>query len=64
MFRNFPDILSVPQVAEALCIGQKAAYALVNENKLGHIRIGKTIKVPKQILIEYVLATARMNIEL
>ncbi len=64
MFREYPDILTIPQVAEAMGIGLKAAYALVNDNKLGAIRIGKNIKVPKRMLEEYVIATARMNIKL
>ncbi len=63
MFRDFPDILSISQVAQALGIGRKAAYALVNENKLGAIRIGRTIKVPKFSLEEFA-KTARMNIKL
>lgn len=63
MFRDYPDILTIPQVAKALGIGQKAAYALVNGHKLGAIRVGRTIKVPKFSLEEFV-KTARMNIKL
>lgn len=63
MFKNYPDILTVPQVAEALGIGRKAAYALVNENKLGAIRVGRTIKVPKMCLEEFI-KTARNNVVL
>lgn len=63
MFKEYPDIMTVPQVAEALKIGRKAAYALVNGNHLGHIRIGRTIKVPKEMLVEFV-KTARNNIKL
>ncbi len=63
MFKDFPDVLSVPQVAQALGIGRKAAYALVNEKKLGAIRVGRTIKVPKFSLEEFV-KTARYNVSL
>ncbi len=63
MFRDYPDILTISQVAKALGIGQKAAYALVKENKLGAIYIGRTIKVPKFSLEEFV-KTARNNIKL
>lgn len=63
MFKEFPDILSIPQVAQALGIGKKAAYALVNDNHLGALRMGKTIKVPKYCLEEYV-RTARLNVKL
>ena len=50
MFKEYPDIMTIPQVAEALKIGRKAAYALVNGNLLGHIRIGRNIKVPRKCL--------------
>ena len=63
MFKEFPDILTIPQVAKALGIGIKAAYALVNDYKLGALRMGKTIKVPKYCLEEYV-KTARFNVKL
>ena len=63
MFKDYPDILTIPQVAKALGIGKKAAYALVNNKQLGAVRIGRTIKVPKFCLEEYV-KTARNNIKL
>lgn len=63
MFKEYPDILTIPQVAQALGIGRKAAYTLVNDKKLGHIRVGRTIKVPKFSLEEFI-KTARNNIEL
>lgn len=63
MFKEYPDILSVAQVAQALGIGRKAAYALVNKHILGCVRIGRTIKVPKEALVEYV-RTARNNVVL
>lgn len=63
MFKDYPDILSIPQVAQALGIGRKAAYALVNGNKLGAIHVGRTIRVPKMMLEEYV-KTTRNNVKL
>lgn len=63
LFKEYPDILTIPQVAQALGIGLKAAYALVNNNILGALRVGRTIKVPKFSLEEYV-KTARNNVVL
>ena len=40
-----------------------AAYALVNEHRIGYIRMGKTIKVPKFCLEEFV-KSARNNVRL
>lgn len=63
MFKDYPDILTIPQVAKALGIGVKLAYALVNSNQLGAVRIGRAIKVPKFCLEEYI-KTARNNVKL
>ena len=63
MFKEYPDILTIPQVAQALGIGRKAAYDLVRSHQLGHIRVGKSIKVPKFSLEEFV-KTARNNVVL
>lgn len=63
MFKEFPDILTISQVAQALGIGKKAAYALVNQEKIGALRLGRTIKVPKFCLEEYI-KTARNNVKL
>lgn len=63
MFREYPDILTVAQVAQALGICTKAVYALVNGKKLGAIRVGRIIKVPKFCLEEFV-KTARNNVVL
>ena len=63
MFKEFPDILTVPQVAQALNVSTKAVYALVHANKLGWIRVGRSIKVPKFSLEEFV-KTARNNVVL
>ena len=63
LFREYPDILTVPQVAQALGIGKKAVYDLVNKKILGALRVGRTIKIPKFTLEEYV-KTARNNVVL
>lgn len=63
MLEDYPEILSVPQVAEALNISLAAAYTLVNEHRLGCIRIGRKIKVPKYCLEEFI-NSARENVML
>ena len=63
MFKDLPDILTISQVAEALSICEKAAYALVHTNQLGFKRIGKKYVIPKFCLEEY-LKSARNNVKL
>ena len=55
MFDDFPDILSVKDIMNALDIGRNKAYNLLQNNQIKFIRIGNTYKIPKTALIEYVL---------
>ncbi|WP_101909234.1 helix-turn-helix domain-containing protein [Marasmitruncus massiliensis] len=49
LFADLPDVLAVSDIQQALGIGRAAAYKLVGENKIKHIRIGKIIKIPKPL---------------
>lgn len=54
MFQDYPDILTPVQASKALRIGTKTFYSLIRERKLGHIRIGKKILVPRHCLVDFV----------
>ena len=41
MLRDYPDVLTVKQVACILGIGLNSAYRLVKEKQIGCIRVGK-----------------------
>ena len=56
MFNSYPDILTVKQMAQVLCIIENSAYRLVYSHTVGCKRIGRKIIVPKQCLIDYVLS--------
>lgn len=53
MFKNEPDVLTVPDVIRLLRIGKNSVYRLIREGAIGSIRQGKKIIVPKVCLIEY-----------
>ena len=61
MFNEYPDIMSVEQLAKALGIGRNSAYALVRSRTIGSKRVGRKIIVPKACGIDYV-RSARYNI--
>lgn len=61
MFKNYPDVLTVKQLAEALGIGKNKAYELINNHVIGSKRIGRKILIPKGCLIDY-LQSASYNI--
>ena len=53
MFRNEPDVLTVPEAAKLLRIGKNQAYELIRNGRLGAIKLGKKIIVPKPFLVDF-----------
>ena len=53
MLNNYPDVLTVKQLAEVLNIGLNAAYELVNRHEIGAKRIGRAIRIPKSSVTVY-----------
>lgn len=53
MFKNEPDVLTVPDVVRLLQLGKNTVYGLIKEGRIGSIKQGKKIIVPKVCLIEF-----------
>jgi excisionase family DNA binding protein len=59
IFREYPDVVSVEQMCEMLGgISAKTAYRLLRQNQIKHFKIGRTYKIPKLHIFEY-LAVAQ-----
>ena len=54
LFQDFPDLLSINDLRDALGIGRTTAYRLIKSEEIQYMRIGKTIKIPKCFLIDFV----------
>ncbi len=54
MFKNEPDILTVPDVIRLLRIGKNTVYSLIKDGSIASIKQGKKIIVPKTCLVDYV----------
>ena len=52
-YLNIPAILTVPQLAKFLGIGQNKAYALARSKQLDVLKIGNTIRIPRHALLKY-----------
>lgn len=50
---ELPLVLTVPQLAKVLNIGRNAAYELVKSGEIRSIHIGKSIRIPRDALMEY-----------
>ena len=54
IFSSFSDMLRIVDVQQALGIGRTKAYCLVQSGELPYVKIGNAIRVPKQLLIDYI----------
>lgn len=61
MFEQYAEILTVEQAAEALSMGKGSVYVLLRENKLKGFRNGRTWRVPKAAVVEYIYGVSKVN---
>lgn len=47
-FKNYPDVLTVQQIAELMGVCKNTVYKLIKENQLSCRRIGTAIRVRKK----------------
>lgn len=59
MFKKYPDVVSVEILQEMLGICRKNAYLLVKENKIRSARVGRSYKIPKLCVVEYLVNQTR-----
>lgn len=50
LFQQYPDMLTVEQMAEALNIGRSKAYQLVRSGAVASLSFGRAIRIPKSAL--------------
>lgn len=54
MFENYPDLMSVIQVKEALCISKNTVYQLLHDRKIAYFQCAGKYRIIKQGLISYI----------
>ena len=62
MLNDYRDVLTVGQLSDVHGVGITAAYRLVNDGTIGCRRIGKTIRIPKVCVTDYINA-ARFTVK-
>ena len=55
MFKDYPDVVSVDILQEMLGICRKNAYLLVKQNRIHSARVGRSYKIPKLCVVEYLI---------
>lgn len=61
MLNDYPDILTVTEIAETLYIGKNRVYELLENGSIKGFRIGRVWKVPKESLREYILSQSGLR---
>lgn len=61
MFEEYPDILTAEEACEAIRVGQNAMYELLNSHKLKAYKNGRTWRIPKASLTQYILENAKIK---
>lgn len=51
-YNSLPSILTVEEVASILRIGRNAAYSLVKNGGIRSIHIGRSIRIPRNALLQ------------
>lgn len=51
---NAPDILTVSDLQRLLNIGRSTAYRLIENGEIRCIRVGRTIRIPKKFVADFI----------
>ncbi|QSQ10462.1 Putative DNA-binding proteinA [Koleobacter methoxysyntrophicus] len=55
-------VYTVPEVAKILRIGRTKAYDLIKQGKIASIRVGRSIRIPRQALENFIKREGASNI--
>lgn len=65
MFENYPDVVEVDDLRKMLGgISKKLAYRLLSDQEIWSVRVGRTYKIPKICVIEYLMGEEMCHINL
>ncbi len=57
MFANYPDVLTVGDAAKLLGFkSQTAVIRRIHQHKIRYLKVGRSFMIPKEYIIEYLLA--------
>lgn len=65
MFDRYPEVVEVDDLRKMLGgISRKLAYKLLTEKEIQAVKVGRTYKIPKICIIEYLLGEEMCHIKL
>ena len=65
MFENYPDVVEVEDLRVMLGgISKKLAYRLLANQEIRSVRVGRSYKIPKVCVIEYLMGEEMCHIKI
>ena len=61
MLEQYNDIITIPELCEALMIGRNRAYELLKTGQISAFQLGRNWKIPKIALEEYLKKQAKLQ---
>lgn len=62
MFKDEPEVLTVPEAAKLLRIGVNNTYRLASDGRLGCIRVTNKVLIPKMSVIAFLVEITRASL--
>ncbi|MES5953954.1 MULTISPECIES: helix-turn-helix domain-containing protein [Bacillus] len=63
MFDAYDDVVPIEELMEMLDIGRNKAYELLQSGQIKSFKVGKSYRIPKICIQNYVLAKVQIQIE-
>lgn len=53
MLREYPDVMNIEQMSQALGVSTKTGYGLLKNGKVACLKVGRAYRIPKGHLLTY-----------
>lgn len=53
MLREYPDVMNIEQMSQALGVSTKTGYGLLKSGKAACLKVGRAYRIPKVHLLTY-----------
>ena len=57
MLTDYPDVMDIGQMCEALGVSTKTGYKLLKDGKIEYLKIGRAYRIPKAHILRYLKIT-------
>lgn len=58
MLKDYPDVMDIGQMCEALGVSTKTGYKLLKDGKIEYLKIGRAYRIPKAHILRYLKSPA------